>query len=338
MDSDILLKDDGTAEITGDRFNVSVGEVQLMFYGGHLTSAKGNVELCSDMKTLKLAASEFELYYNGGHLLAKGKQVELGSTDSGALKGFVQSADGSVKLTGDATTVWAKNRAAVQGSDVQIDAVNSATLSGHAVRSNSYVANGDGSYASALIDLSGGKLHAEVGKTPSAAAANFSGSSTFDLAKDKFQVESPAIQLGTHVGSQFTGFSLSAAGLHCKVPAVSVVSPSVTPPDSQQRLALLQSADDELVFNAGAHYTGGARVEGKLSLAGEVLANGELKISPTGKLLILQADRFAQTTTVPPRKIRIPGQTVDVLQAITALQAAVRDLTDRLAALEAPVH
>lgn len=319
MDSDILLRDDGTAEVTGDRFKASVTDIQMFYRGGHLTTANGSVELCSDSSTLKMAASDFELYYTGGHLVAKGKRVELGSTDSGTLKGFAQAADGSVGLTGD---------------EVRIDAVNTAAITGHVVRCNSWNANSDGSFASAVLHMSGAKLHAEAGKTAAAASTTFAGSSTLDLSRNKFQVEAPAVQLGSRASGSFIGVSLSASGLTCNVPALCVLNPSVPARDGQQRLALMQDAADELVLNAAGHYTGGTRVEGRLSLPGEVVAGGEIKVGTAAKLLLQQPDRVVKTTTVPPRTMRIPGQTLDVLQTLVALQTAVHDLTTRLAALE----
>ena len=121
MDSDILLKDDGTAEVTGDRFKTSVGDIEMYYRGGHLKTANGMLELTSDSNTLKLSASNCQMYYSGGHLLTKDSGVELGSTDRGALRGFSQSKDGTVTVTGDKATMWAGSVASIQADEVRIE-------------------------------------------------------------------------------------------------------------------------------------------------------------------------------------------------------------------------
>lgn len=141
MDSDIVLKDDGTAEITGDRFKASVSDIEMYYRGGHLKTANGSLELTSDSNTLKLAATNFEMYYRGGHLLTKDNGVELGSTDRGALRGFSQTKDGSVTLTGDRTTVSAASLATVHAGEVRIEGASTAKVTAPSVQLGSQVAD-----------------------------------------------------------------------------------------------------------------------------------------------------------------------------------------------------
>ena len=250
MDSDIVLKDDGTVEVTGGRFKTSVGDI--------------------------------EMYYRGGHLSTKDSGVELGSTDRGALRGFSQVKDGTVTVTGDRTTLWSASVASIQAAEVRIEG--------------------------------------------NAAGKNVA----------KFNVQSPAVQLGSQVADKFCGISILPSGLWCHGPGVSVLNPAVAKPDANQRFALSHDAEDRLVLNAGARYTGGVKVEGKLELGAESLAQGQLAVSAAGKLLLLRPDishRDPRTGMV----IRIPVAPLDVLQALVALQQTVQDLTNRLAALEAKV-
>lgn len=44
MDSDIKLQD-GTAEVIGDKFKTSVGDLELLYRGGRLTTSGGNIDL-----------------------------------------------------------------------------------------------------------------------------------------------------------------------------------------------------------------------------------------------------------------------------------------------------
>ena len=49
------------------------------------------------------------MYYRGGHLKAQDGDVELGSTDSGALKGFKQLKNGILQISGDSLEVDAQS-------------------------------------------------------------------------------------------------------------------------------------------------------------------------------------------------------------------------------------
>lgn len=118
MDSDLILKEDGTAEIAGDRFKVSVADIEMFYRGGHLTTADGNIELTSDAKTFKISSSNFQLFYYGGHLVTHDGNVELGSTDGGTLKGFAQDRDGMVRVQGDAVRISANAVAEISASNL----------------------------------------------------------------------------------------------------------------------------------------------------------------------------------------------------------------------------
>ena len=85
MDSDIVLKDDGTAEISGDRFKASVSDIEMYYRGGHLKTVNELLELSSDSNTLKLNSSNLEMYYCGGHLKTANGNLEL-TSDSNTLK------------------------------------------------------------------------------------------------------------------------------------------------------------------------------------------------------------------------------------------------------------
>lgn len=85
MDSDVKLQE-GTVEIIGDRVKADVG------FGG------GTVEL--NGSNLKTTVSNIEMYYYGGHLTAKDGNMELGSSDSGKFIGFSQAKDSTVQITG----------------------------------------------------------------------------------------------------------------------------------------------------------------------------------------------------------------------------------------------
>lgn len=86
MESDIKLRD-GVVDVVGDALKMDVG-----FQGGM-------IELCGS--NLKTSVSQLQMYYYGGHLTAIDGNVELGSSDSGTFKGFEQRNDGTVQIAGD---------------------------------------------------------------------------------------------------------------------------------------------------------------------------------------------------------------------------------------------
>ena len=48
----------GVIELSGSNFKTSVSNLQMMYYGGHLTTASGNVELTADGGVLKIAGGK----------------------------------------------------------------------------------------------------------------------------------------------------------------------------------------------------------------------------------------------------------------------------------------
>lgn len=156
MESDVKLLET-TVDISGDTLKAGVTNLEMYYYGGHLLTHEGDVELGStdggafkgfrqqrdgtiqisgsacqaaigntaltvqddkvdiSARTLKAGVTSLEVYYYGGHLLTHEGDVELGSTDGGAFKGFRQKHDGTVSIGNEAGGAFKGLRATASG-------------------------------------------------------------------------------------------------------------------------------------------------------------------------------------------------------------------------------
>ena len=156
MESDVKLLE-STVDISGDTLKAGVTNLEMYYYGGHLLTNDGNVELGSSdggtfkgfrqqrdgtiqisgsacqatigntkliiqddkvdisARTLNAGVTNLEMYYYGGHLLTHEGNVELGSSDGGTFKGFRQDRDGTVGLGNDVGGTFKGVRATASG-------------------------------------------------------------------------------------------------------------------------------------------------------------------------------------------------------------------------------
>lgn len=156
---------------------------------------------------------------------------------------------------------------------------------------------------------------------------------TVQVAGDTITVDAGTVEIGSRSTGKFKGFNLSKSLVKCSASALMVVDPDVPPSDSQQRIALAQSADDELLINAKGHYKGGVRLDGPVRMTGDFSVQTTLQMHVGSKLQFLTPDHIK---ILPGgKKIRMPGLPIDVLDTIQDLQAMIKELQEKVAALEA---
>lgn len=185
----------------------------------------------------------------------------------------------------------------------------------------------------------GGRLRAKGGNVEfgSSDSGTFKGFSqlkngTVQIAGDTMKLEASTIEIGSRSSGKFTGLNLSHSVVKCSANALMVINPDVHPNDSQQRIALTQSADDELLINDRGHYKGGVRLDGPVHMTGDLSVQTALQMNVGSKLQLLTPDHIK---ILPGgKKIRIPGQPIDVMDAIQNLQTMIKELQDKVAALE----
>lgn len=186
----------------------------------------------------------------------------------------------------------------------------------------------------------GGHLRAKGGNVElgSGDSGTFKGFSqlkngTVQVAGDTMKLEAGTIEIGSRSSGKFKGLNLSHSVMKCSTNALMVINPDVQPSDSQQRIALAQSADDELLINDRGHYKGGVRLDGPVRMTGDLSVQTTLQMNVGSKLQFLIPD---QVKILPGgQKIRVPGLPIDVLDAIQDLQTMIKELQDKVAALEA---
>ena len=186
----------------------------------------------------------------------------------------------------------------------------------------------------------GGRLRAKGGNVElgSGDSGTFKGFSqlkngTVEVAGDTMKLEAGTIEIGSRSSGKFKGLNLSHSVMKCSTNALMVINPDVQPSDSQQRIALAQSADDELLINDRGHYKGGVRLDGPVRMTGDLSVQTTLQMNVGSKLQFLIPD---QVKILPGgQKIRVPGLPIDVLDAIQDLQTMIKELQDKVAALEA---
>lgn len=185
----------------------------------------------------------------------------------------------------------------------------------------------------------GGRLRAKGGNVEfgSSDSGTFKGFSqlkngTVQIAGDTMKLEASTIEICSRSSGKFTGLNLSHSVVKCSANALMVINPDVHPNDSQQRIALAQSADDELLINDRGHYKGGVRLDGPVHMTGDLSVQTALQMNVGSKLQLLTPDHIK---ILPGgKKIRIPGQPIDVMDAIQNLQTMIKELQDKVAALE----
>ena len=156
---------------------------------------------------------------------------------------------------------------------------------------------------------------------------------TVQVAGDTIKVEAGIVEIGSRSSGKFKGLNLSHSVMKCSTSALVVMNPDVPPSDSQQRIALAQSADDELLINDRGHYKGGVRLDGPVRMTGDFSVQTTLQMHVGSKLQFLTPDHVK---ILPGgKKIRVPGLPIDVLDAIQDLQATIKELQDKVAVLEA---
>lgn len=190
------------------------------------------------------------------------------------------------------------------------------------------------------MQYSGGHLKTEGGGVALGSRDNgtFKGFSQFkngtvQVAGDTVKLEADTIEIGSRSSGKFKGLNLSHSVMKCSTSALMVMNPDVPPSDSQQRIALAQSADDELLINDRGHYKGGVRLDGPVRMTGDFSVQTTLQMHVGSKLQFLIPDHVK---ILPGgKKIRMPGLPIDVLDAIQNLQATIKELQDKVAVLEA---
>ncbi|MGA7412611.1 MAG: hypothetical protein WBW33_19185 [Bryobacteraceae bacterium] len=141
-----------------------------------------------------------------------------------------------------------------------------------------------------------------------------------------------AVEIGSQDGAKFKGISWSPAGVRCNAIGFMVYNPDLQPSDAQPRYALAQSSNDELLVNVNGHYAGGTRFDSAVTVKGDLVAQKTLTVPAGGNLLLGLPD---QTVRLPNGKTaRVPGQPIDVLQKIKALQDTVQQLQGSITQLQ----
>jgi hypothetical protein len=186
----------------------------------------------------------------------------------------------------------------------------------------------------------GGRLRAKGGDVElgSGDSGTFKGFSQFkngtvQVAGDTMKVEAGTVEIGSRSSGKFKGLNLSHSVMKCSTSALMVINPDVQPSDRQQRIALAQNADDELLINDRGHYKGGVRLDGPVRVTGDLSVQTTLQMHVGSKLQFLTPDHVKILSG--GKKIRMPGLPIDVLDTIQNLQAMIKELQEKVAALEA---
>jgi len=157
---------------------------------------------------------------------------------------------------------------------------------------------------------------------------------TIQITGDKLEAAVGRAQIGSRSSGKFKGLMLRDSGVvGCYAYSFTVLNPDVQN-DSKLRTALAQSACDELLINVKGHYQGGVKLDGPVHLSGDVSVQTTLQMKVGSKLLLLMPDKIAISPD-GKTKIRLPGQPINLLETIQKLQGMVKQLQDKVAALEA---
>lgn len=186
-------------------------------------------------------------------------------------------------------------------------------------------------YYGGRLAATGGNV--ELGSSDSGTFKGFSQlkDGTVQITGDKLKAVTGSAEIGSQAGGTFKGIILSDSGIGCYAYSLMVMNPNVRPGDGQQRMALAQSANDELLINANGHYKGGIKLDGPVNVGGDLSVQTVLQMKAGSKLLLLTPDRVERLPN--GRQVRIPGVAMDVLETLQNLQEQVRQLQDKVAAL-----
>ncbi len=235
------------------------------------------------------------------------------------MDGDIKLQDGTVEVVGDKFTA----DVGFKGGTVALTGSNFKTA----------VTDVEMLYYGGHLRAQGGNL--EMGSTDSGTFKGFSQArdGSVQVTGDKVSVSAGSVEIGLRSGGKFKGWTLSAGGLGCYGAALMVVNPDAAVGDGRPRIALAQSAADELLINAGGHYEGGAKVEGRLAIKGEASCQSTFRVEAGGKLLLMAPGKVVKLPN--GKTLTTPPLAVDALQTLQELQDTVRQLQDRIAALEA---
>lgn len=156
---------------------------------------------------------------------------------------------------------------------------------------------------------------------------------TLEIIGDELKADVKNAEIGFLSNGKFKGMRFYEKGIGCNTYALMVNNPDFQQTDSQMRIALAQSTNDELLINVNGHYTGGVNVDGNLTIKDNLTVKKSITMGIGSKMIFLTPNR---TLRLPNGKTSImPGTPIDIIETITRLENTIKQLQDRIAALEA---
>lgn len=244
------------------------------------------------------------IIYQDGTVAIQGNPLGVtnGAIEGNLRKGFELDRDGMIYVTGNKVYVNTGKRLQIVGDDFEISA---------------------GELLSTLL------LGSRV-------AGRFNGYSLIGqtspyISGDNVTVSADKTEIGRHEEDKGTGITVWSNGrLRCDG-YIAVHDPgpneSGDRESDQEKAALSQSEQDELVLNSHGFYEGGTRIDGDLNVSGNLTVRTSLNV-PMDATIVLQT---------PSEDENVPGIPVDVRETITSLLDRIAYLENRIAKLESRV-